>query len=868
LGLPPSAFADCAAPELSFDAEFIVTATGPGATDFVVGDWNEDGRPDLAVARSTGHVTLLMGQGEFRLCPGATIPVAGIPCAIATGDLDLDGNADLAVASTDRVVLLRGDGAGGFVVESEHMGSAVIVEVARLDSNANPDLVIMPAGVERIDLLFLNGFASAGSGSLPFAGHDLAVADFDGDGDQDIVTGRFPGFAVVLNDGTGAFGPMALYDGTNGSSGSSQPDIIAVGDRDGDGILDLAGVDGDPYSCCAGAFGRGDGTFQPQPHGPVSERLQVDGANSGRRSPQEPQHVPPGSHYVTLANLNSDGRAEFIDLNYEDGRELMGRRSLPGIAARAADFDGDGHLDVAVLGGVSVAVHPITPEGWPQSRVACHTGAPFFAALIALDGDAVRDMMIEDDNGLRFARGTSQGGFEQAPWYFDGERPYAFADVDADADNDVIAGNGLYRSHGDGSFDPVSARPWQGADALATGDLNHDGRADVVAAFTSGLGELRVILGSGDGSFRIAQTLVGNAWNVDIVDLDGDSHADVVTRNQDGGHVAYGDGDSTFTPPLQFVAGNVQRFLFGDVDSDGKVDVVTAGAPNDFAGRIFLSRGRTFEERAGGFAGGPSALADLNADGILDLVVSGRDVPLEAFRGSGLATFHQEAGLGPSGRVFVDDRTGDGIPDLVVTRVDDVHQSDGTISIFANTHGDIVTATLVTLVGATVEGDEARLVWSSSEIANIGAELYRSPNGRDWDLLGRVAFDGNGRATYIDRGLAPGRYGYRLRVDSANDPYDSEIAWVEVALPALYLESPRPQPTQGAMLVAFVLPQGGATRLEVFDLQGRREIHRDLGWLNPGRHEIPIGAGLAPGIHSIRLSHGSAHRMTRAVVIR
>ena len=89
---------------------------GEARSAFEVGDFNGDGRPDLAVASAKGPVTILLGDGAGNLAVAGSFDAGGGANAIVSGDFDGDGKLDLAVARTglNVVSFLRGDGTGNF----------------------------------------------------------------------------------------------------------------------------------------------------------------------------------------------------------------------------------------------------------------------------------------------------------------------------------------------------------------------------------------------------------------------------------------------------------------------------------------------------------------------------------------------------------------------------------------------------------------------------------------------------------------------------------------------------------------------------------------------------------------------------------
>lgn len=206
-------------------------------------------------------------------------------------------------------------------------------------------------------------------------------------------------------------------------------------------------------------------------------------------------------------------------------------------------------------------------------------------------------------------------------------------DVDADGDVDVVAtdwfGEGplVLRNAGDGSFGAPS--PIVGASdvgALATGDLDGDGRPDLVGRDGSGVVAL---LAEGDGTFEADAhvTVSGNAQqSVAVVDTDRDGNLDIVTPERSGVRVLFGRGTGAFdVGPVTALTGLLSDAKSADLDGDGCVDLLVADA-NPAIPRVVALRGRcdgTFAESGSGTVGyGPEAVmaGDLDGDGLDDAV--------------------------------------------------------------------------------------------------------------------------------------------------------------------------------------------------------------------------------------------------------
>ena len=184
-----------------------------------VADFNRDGKPDLAVANQfSSSVSILLGNGDgtFAAAPGSPITVGSGPSWVAAGDFNEDGRPDLAVTNqgSGNVSILLGNGAGGFTAAPPvAAGTGPTPVVARdLNGDGHLDLAVgnigtfRDAGADTVSILLGNGdgtFRAAASspltvGDKPFS---LTVADFDGDGRPDLAVANYGSnnVSVLLN---------------------------------------------------------------------------------------------------------------------------------------------------------------------------------------------------------------------------------------------------------------------------------------------------------------------------------------------------------------------------------------------------------------------------------------------------------------------------------------------------------------------------------------------------------------------------------------------------------------------------------------------------------------------------------------------
>jgi uncharacterized protein (DUF2141 family) len=246
----------------------------------------------------------------------------------------------------------------------------------------------------------------------------------------------------------------------------------------------------------------------------------------------------------------------------------------------------------------------------------------------------------------------------------------AVADVNGDGKLDVLmveqcsdnactmSGLHVFLGNGDGTFHAAMINYLAGFEAtsLAVADVNRDGKLDVVVANAclthypckSGVGGLDVVLGNGDGTFGPAVSYSSggpSATSVAIGDVNRDGKLDLIVANcgdincshANPGTVAVlaGNGDGTFQAAVSFGSGGLDStgVAVADVNGDGNLDLLVANScdvapPNCFNGIVSVLLGHgdgTFNApvtyHASGKHAKPIEVADVNGDGKLDLLV-------------------------------------------------------------------------------------------------------------------------------------------------------------------------------------------------------------------------------------------------------
>ncbi len=248
---------------------------GQGQGSVAVGDFNGDGRMDVAVANTENYpfnssVSVLLGNGDGTFRPQATYAAGLYADSIVAGDFNGDGKRDLAVANefSDTVSVLLGNGDGSFQAAQDFADGSNPGDLALSDLNGDgkPDLVTANLSDDSVTVLLGNGDGSFQSPQYLVVGGyypNVTIGDFNGDGKPDLATanlsstlGQGPSsVSVLLGNGDGSFQPAQSF------TLAAEPGSLSVGDFNGDGKADLVVTDYNSNNVSV-LLGDGDGTFQ------------------------------------------------------------------------------------------------------------------------------------------------------------------------------------------------------------------------------------------------------------------------------------------------------------------------------------------------------------------------------------------------------------------------------------------------------------------------------------------------------------------------------------------------------------------------------------------------------------------------------
>ncbi len=666
--------------------------TGTGPQSVAIGDLDGDGKPDLAVANFNSSTVSVyrntatsgsINAGSFA--DKVDFATGASPYSVAIGDLDGDGRPDLAVANggSNTVSIFRNTASSGSITTGSFAAnvdfatgiSPISVVIGDLDGDGKPDLAVANNNANSVSV-FRNSSTSGSITTGSFAAkvdfttgtspYSVVIGDLDYDGKPDLAVANNNANSVSIFHNTSSTGSIttgsfaAKVDFGTGSG----PRSVAIGDLNGDRIPDLAIANGGSSTVSVLS-----NTFTPGSITTGSFAAKVDfGTGSGPRS-------------VAIGDLDGDGRPDLAIANFTSNSVSVIRNASNNANLSALTISS---------GSLSPAFNPATTSYsvTVNSATTSITVTPTVA-----DVSATVQVSIQ---GGAFTT-VSSGSASIALDLLIGHNQIAVKVTAEDAKTIKIYIIGVTRAlllPSISSFNPTNAKP---------GDVVTITGVDFSTTTTNNI----VLFGATAGAVNSA-----SANSLTVTVPTGATYAPITILNTESGLSANSNGNfnpvfspnkssittADFLTKVDFTTGtgSPQAVAIGDIDGDGKPDLVTVNNGSNKVS-VFLNTSTSGTVSSGSFAAkvdfttatNPTAVAigDLDGDGKPDLTVvnSGSNTVsiFQNISSLGYISFATKVDfvtVNNQTALAIGDLDGDGKPELVVA-----NNGNNRISVLRNT---------------------------------------------------------------------------------------------------------------------------------------------------------------------------------------
>jgi uncharacterized protein (TIGR03437 family) len=738
-----------------------------------VADFNGDGIPDLA----TSEVAVLLGRGDGRFdlvtSAGCCPEVSGSP-AMVVGEFNGDGRADVAVVESSSSSV-------NVLLSSLELASSTTL-VLSPDSSSSGQSVTLTATVSPPDATGMVTFSivfssySQSLGSVPLTNGQAALSiDTLGPGTYGFTAGyagdvSYAGSSSSKLSRRVGIGTSAVTLSSPANPSPPGQSLIltasvtppwargAVSFNDGAVNLGTSSLIAGKASIALSDLAIGSHGFTASYSGdtnftagvsPVLNVVVNPGITTVTTLGALPPRVTLGRSVTLTASVSPPDAAGSV--TFYDGASVLGTaallggqasittNSLPsGLRSIRAYYGGSAAHSPSTSNTSDLTVNALPATGFAPMATYPVNVIPFSSLVADLNGDGVSDLVVisSDNSGQSMALllGNGDGTFQPAVYYPIVSKPdSAISGVAGDFNGDgktdlafsTVSGLMTYLGNGDGTFQPPIVSSGSGfSGVIAVADFNGDGKPDIVAS--SGL---MVFLGNGDGTFTpMSKPTAGSFLFLAVGDFNGDGKADVAAIDFNNNvTILLGNGDGSFQTQATYAANSPSAIAVGDFNGDGKADLVVAGnlptmdLPNvkGYVGLLLGNGDGTFRLGTDNPANPVSdqsamvAVGDLNGDGNADLVVSGSQTAL--YFGHGDGTFdppvfkHGNTAVS----IAVGEFNGDGISDLAIL-------SYGSADVLLGTTSPPATANLSTSVNPSDYSQTVTLTAAVSPVESTG----------------------------------------------------------------------------------------------------------------------------------------------------
>ncbi|GAB3712385.1 hypothetical protein GCM10027592_50790 [Spirosoma flavus] len=566
-------------------------------------DLNGDSRLDIvSIDFSTHTANVLLGNGSGGFGAATSVTLNGSSASAALGDVTGDGRVDIVTANSDAqgISVSAGNGTGGFgaPVTTTFNVPAPLIGLGKIDNNTSMDVVISSSSSNYV----LRGLNN-GTGTFTFTGGAYTVgdgpvnpvlADVNGDNFNDLLSANTnsANLTVRLNNGSGGFNTGTNYEVNN------NPYFLTVVDINGDTYPDAVMAMRDAGNVTV-KLGNSIGGFSESQ---IYATTQGGSAPPMVATPDltgdgKFDLVTPNGNGVNLGVLLNNGYGSFLSYNTVN--------SVNGIAV--GDLNGDRRPDIAITSLYNVRLLLANANNTYAPAIELPLSANLSdIGIMDVNGDGNNDLLVVKNNGtttngeLLTMLGAGNGTFANPTSVAVGRDPARLfiADVNRDTRLDVLvlnssnASTSVFLGTGSGLGTPATQGSGSGTVDMLVTDLNRDGAVELVTLSQSN-GAIYEYYGNGDGTFggSVTRTVGASPGRIAAGDLNNDGRTDMVVTLPNSGEIRIlqnngnvgnsPSGAAIMVGTNQFVGGTPYGVEIVDLNGDGRLDIAVTQAANN-----------------------------------------------------------------------------------------------------------------------------------------------------------------------------------------------------------------------------------------------------------------------------------------------